>query len=147
MALSGTVQSGAPGLLGFDSDTIINAQVAQEFYNQGYRFCLRYISRSYESPNDLTSSEAGTILSSGLALMAVQHVRASGWSPTESLGQQDGTNAAKNATSVGFPAGVNVWCDLEGVQDGAAAQDVIDYCNAWHDAVQKGGFVPGLYVG
>jgi hypothetical protein len=79
--------------------------------------------------------------------MPVQHVREPGWSPTGSLGQTDGQQAALNSQSVGFPSGVNVWCDLEGVANGAAASDVINYCTSWYDAVQTANFVPGLYVG
>jgi hypothetical protein len=79
--------------------------------------------------------------------MPVQHVRKPGWSPTAALGQQDGQNAATNALDIGFPAGVNVWCDLEGVGKAVVPQDVIDYCEAWFNAVAAAGLVPGLYVG
>jgi hypothetical protein len=91
--------------------------------------------------------EATGILVSGLALMPVQHVRSPGWSPTQNLGQQDGQNAAQNAQVVGFPAGVSVWCDLEGVDRATPARNVIDYCEAWHEGVRAAGYVPGLYVG
>jgi hypothetical protein len=63
------------------------------------------------------------------------------------MGQQDGTNTASNAQSVGFPGRVNLWCDLEGVNEETTAQDVIDYCNAWYTAISTAGYVPGLYVG
>jgi hypothetical protein len=86
-------------------------------------------------------------LDSGLALMPVQHVRKAGWLPNGTLGQQYGQDAATNAQSVGFPAGVNVWCDLEGAGNATGAQDVIDYCAAWFAAVDAAGFVPGLYIG
>jgi len=145
--LPGTVEDSPPSVPGFDSDTIITAAVAQQFYSGGYKFCLRYLSLHAESPKDLTTQEATDILNSGLALMPVQHVRKPGWSPSASLGQQDGQNAASNAQDVGFPAGVNVWCDLEGVGSSASPQDVIDYCQAWYTAVDSAGFVPGLYVG
>jgi len=79
--------------------------------------------------------------------MPVQHVRVSPWSPNRDLGQADGTNAGSHASSLGFPPGVNVWCDLEGVAAGTAAQDVIDHCTAWFTAVSNAGYVPGLYVG
>jgi len=79
--------------------------------------------------------------------MPVQHVRNPGWSPNAPLGQQDGQNAASNAQDVGFPVGVNVWCDLEGVGNSVSPQDVIDYCQAWYTAVNAAGFVPGIYVG
>jgi hypothetical protein len=78
--------------------------------------------------------------------MPVQHFRTAS-SPNQSLGRQDGQNATANAQSVGFPAGVNLWCDLEGVDPAAQAQDVIAYCEAWYQAVNAAGYVPGLYVG
>lgn len=79
--------------------------------------------------------------------MAVQHVPAAGWSPSAALGQSYGNNAANNANAVGFPPGVNIWCDLEGVNQTTPAQEVIDYCAAWFAAVSAAGYVPGLYVG
>ena len=147
MSLEGAVQSAITGLLGFDSNTVITAAAAQNFFAQGYRFCLRYLSRGPESPSDLSAAEAEVILQSGLALMAVQHVRKAGWQPTGALGQQDGQDAAQNASDVGFPPGVSIWCDLEGVQAGTDAQNVIDYCNSWCIALDSAGYIPGLYVG
>jgi hypothetical protein len=79
--------------------------------------------------------------------MPVQHVLDPGWSPTQALGQEFGQNAAANAQQIGFPAGVNLWCDLEGVAPQILAQDVINYCQGWYQAVDSAGYVPGLYVG
>ena len=147
MALNGTVQGATAGACGFDADTQLTAGLARQFFALGYRFCVRYVSRGPEASADLSGDEASAILGAGLALMPVQHVRAPGWSPSASLGQQDGAAAAANAGAVGFPPGVNVWCDLEGLQPGASAQQVIDYCNSWYDAVNAAGYVPGIYVG
>jgi hypothetical protein len=147
VSLPGQVENASPALPGFDCDVPVSAIVAQQLYEQGYKFCLRYLSRGAESSSDLTESEATDILNAGLALMPVQHVRKAGWSPTQALGQQDGEAAAANAKSIGFPVGVNVWCDLEGVSKSAQPQDVIDYCTAWYDAVDAAGYSPGLYVG
>jgi len=148
MPLAATVQSAPAGAPGFDSDTVIGASAAQQFYADGYRFCVRYLSLgAQQSTSDLTTAEATAILASGLALMPVQHVRYPGWMPTASLGQQDGTHAASHAGAIGFPPGVNVWCDLEGVGASAAAADVVAYCNAWYTAVAAAGYAPGLYVG
>ncbi len=146
--LPGTVQSAAPGLKGFDTNTIVTAQVAQQFKAQGYSFCARYLSRSTsQGSNDLSNAETANILNAGLALIAVQHVAAEGWVPSASLGTTNGTNAANNAASVGLPKGMNIWCDLEGVATGTASSVVIDYCQAWYTAVAAAGYVPGLYVG
>jgi hypothetical protein len=148
MVLPGSVQAAPGGALGFDADTPVSVDVAREFAGQGYAFCVRYLSRGIgQAPGDLTSAEAAGILAAGLGLMAVQHVRDEGWEPTAAMGQGDGTDAAGNAAAIGFPPGVNIWCDLEGVAGDVAAADVIGYCNAWFEAVAEGGYVPGLYVG
>lgn len=146
--LPGTVKSAAPGLLGFDADTVISAAVAQQFKQNGYSFCARYLSLGNgQNAGDLSNAEAANIINAGLALIAVQHVRAEGWAPTAALGGTYGNNAASNAASVGLPKGMNIWCDLEGIATGTTAQNVIDYCQAWYAAVQAAGYVPGLYVG
>ena len=112
MSLAGSIQSAPNGTLGFDTDTVVASSVGQQFFQQGYRFCLRYLSLTAgQSSGDLSPGEAGNILGAGLALMPVQHVRSAGWQPTGSLGQQDGANAANNAAAVGFPTGVNVGRD------------------------------------
>ena len=147
MILPGSIQAAPDGALGFDADTRITSSVAQEFVSQGYSFCVRYLSRGIgQAPGDLSTAEASAILAAGLGLMAVQHVRLNVWAPTAALGQADGTNAAGNAATIGFPPGVNIWCDLEEVT-GTDPADVIGYCSAWFAAVAAGGFVPGLYVG
>ncbi len=147
MGLPGQVEAATPSVPGFDSNTVISSALAQQFYAQGYKFCIRYLSLGAEAAKDLSTQEATDILNSGLALMPVQHVRYPGWTPNQALGQQDGQNAGSNAQAVGFPAGVNVWCDLEGVNPAAQPQDVIDHCQAWYQAVSAAGYVPGLYVG
>lgn len=147
MALLGGVQSAVPGLLGFDSNTVITSTVAQMFVAQGYHFCLRYVARGPQPPGDLSIGESNVILDAGLALMPVQHGRPSGWEPSAGLGESDGTFAAQNCNRIGFPPGISVWCDLEGVKKGVKTDDVIGYCNAWYVAVKKVGYLPGLYVG
>ena len=146
--LPGTVQPAAPNLRGFDTNTVINAQQAAAFKTAGYSFCIRYLARNNgQGSNDLSFNEASIILNAGLALSAVQHVLNPGWSPTATLGTTYGTNAATNAASIGLPKGMNLWCDLEGVATGTPAQQVIDYCTAWYNAVAAAGYVPGIYVG
>jgi hypothetical protein len=148
MALSGSVKSAPVGAHGFDTDTKLSAASARNLRQAGFVFCIRYVSRAdSEASSDLTTAEATAILNAGLALMPVQHVAKSGWIPSADLGTNNGKNAAKNAGSVGFPAGVNLWLDLEGASGSATSQQAIDYCNAWFTEVDKAGFVSGLYVG
>ena len=148
MALHGTVMEAADGARGFDADRPVSAAVAAKFAGDGYTFCARYLSRgTRQAAPDLTAAEAEAILSAGLALVPVQHVAPEGWTPTAALGTEYGNLAAAHAGAVGFPAGVNVWCDLEGVAAGVTVDAVTGYCAAWFEAVKKEGFVPGLYVG
>lgn len=145
--LTGTVHSAPAGVRGFDANTPISDDAAAAFYAAGYRFCLRYVGRTQMASHDLSTDEAERLLGHGFGLMTVQHVLNPGWNPTQSLGQQYGANAAAFTQQIGFPAGVNVWLDLECVADGTSASSVIAYCNAWYDEVSAAGYVPGVYVG
>ena len=62
MTLPGQVESATPSVPGFDSDSIIVAEIARQFFTAGYKFCLRYISLDQEAPEDLSSQEAIDIL-------------------------------------------------------------------------------------
>ena len=145
--LAGRVEPAPNRSKGFDADTRLSGDLARIAYEQGYRFCIRYLSLEVAvASTDLTHEEANLILDAGLALMAVQHVPYPGWPANGSLGTQHGKSAAINADNVGLPPGVNIWCDLEGI-GAVSAQSVIDYCNNWYDEVASFGYVPGLYVG
>lgn len=148
--LQGNIELAPPGLIGFDCASKLNPTLISKFANdpKNFRYCLRYLSLGTQQTNvDLSRQEAEDILASGLALSPVQRVRTSGWIPTGSLGTTTGQNAANNAVSVGFPAGINVWLDLEGVKAGTSASNVIAYCNNWFNEVAAKGYVPGIYVG
>jgi hypothetical protein len=148
MTLAGTVVAAAPGAIGFDTDAVVSAATAVALRRSGFAFAVRYLSRMEpQNTGDLSTAEAQAVLDAGLALMAVQHCQRAGWAPTQALGTQYGQAAAKNAASIGFPLGVNLWLDFEGVASFATAADAIAYCNAWAEEVSSGGYVPGLYVG
>jgi hypothetical protein len=148
--LQGIVQSAPSGVLGVDTDTPLSFDTAQKLRQLGYRFCARYLSLSTpQHSGDLSTQEASDILRAGLALVPIQHVLSPGWSPDRDMGTRHGQAALQNARALGIPPGVNVWCDLEGIAHGTSTQSIIDYCNAWYDAVDDdgAGYVPGLYVG
>ncbi|KJV27602.1 glycoside hydrolase domain-containing protein [Luteibacter yeojuensis] len=142
-----SVRTAAAGLQGFDADTPITAATAKAFAASGFRFCVRYLSRTRPSKGDLSSAELQGLLAAGLGVMAVQHVDTQGWSPSAELGMANGQAAAANATAAGLPIGVTVWLDLEGVAARTAKQDVIDYANAWFAELAAAGYEPGVYVG
>lgn len=137
------------GSKGFDCDFAIDTVRARAFFAHGYRFAIRYVGRTIQSPHDASSYEVTRLRLAGLAVMLVQHVRsAESWDPQGAdLGALYGRNAALFAKACGYQAGAVLWCDLEGVASGTPKADVIAYCNAWHDAVASGGYDPGLYVG
>jgi hypothetical protein len=150
--LPGNVQQAGTGLRGFDIDQVLTVAQAEAFKNAGYDFCIRYVPRTAalaaSTKTNLTHTEGLAILNAGLALMVVQHTREEGWSPDSALGTADGSYAVTYASQVaGLPQGVNIWCDLEVVAAHTDAADVIGYCQAWYNAVNAGGYLPGLYVG
>jgi hypothetical protein len=146
--LPGRVETAPPGVSGFDANTKVTADTAKAFFEAGFRFAIRYLTRdATQSTDDLTAAEAEDILKAGLALMAVQHAAPAGWVPTAAMGQEYGRYAVTNARMVGFPKGVCLWLDLEGILPGTAAGDVSAYCDAWYGVVSSAGYVPGLYVG
>lgn len=148
MALNGHVYTVPDGVRGFDADATIAASAANAFRAHGYRFCVRYVRRDKHHPADLTAGEASMLLDAGLGLMLVQYVESeNSWQPSADKGSANGSTAASEVEKLGVPAGVTIWCDLEGVDPSTPAETVIDYCNRWHAAVAEAGFVPGLYVG
>ncbi len=141
------IQIAKPGM-GFDVDNRLDAGQAAAFKKNGFNFCIRYLPRtSALVAGNLSLAEVELILGAGLALMAVQHCPMPGWQPTAPLGKAYGQYAGQYAAEIGLPAGMNIWLDLEGVSNGAGAQDVIDYCHCWFDAVAAHGFIPGIYCG
>ena len=147
MPLQGHVFAATNGLKGLDVNRPITAGDAAALVEHGYGFAVRYVRRKRKHSYDLTAKEARAILAAGLGLMVVQHVAPEGWTPTATLGSTYGNTAAAEATRIGVPPGVTVWCDLEGVSADASTKAVIDFCNRWHSKVAAEGFVPGLYVG
>jgi hypothetical protein len=155
MSLPGTVAGAPEGLIGFDIATRVNAAQARVFFTRGFRFCIRYVSRTDQTRHhnathgtpDLSAEEAKDILDASMALMVVQHVALPGWHPTVQLGTEYGENAAKYAGEADLPPGVNLWLDLEGIAQGTSHADIKGYANAWFNAVAAADYVPGVYVG
>lgn len=144
-----TIAQEAPrGARGFDCNTTVDFLTAQKFVRAGFRFACRYIPRLDAAPHDLTGTEFRSLLSAGLAVMPVQHVKsAESWVPNVELGRAYGATAAISCVHIGVPQTTTVWCDLEGVAIGTPHADVDAYCRAWHKEVSKLGYLPGLYVG
>lgn len=135
-------------LLGFDTNNKLTSHDASAFYAKGYRFVMRYLTRTIPHPGDLDAAEIQIIRGAGLGLGCVQHVEsAESWMPSAAKGMAYGVAASQQAHAVGYPAEYSVACDLEGVSIQATHDDIIGYCNAWQRAVASAGFKPCLYVG
>jgi hypothetical protein len=149
MTIAGSVIQAQAGIIGFDTTDRLNPVTAKQYFNKGYRFCVRYLGRGdgKSKYDDLVETEAQVIVDSGMGLMAVQHPLAEGWSPTQTLGQSFGSAAAKLAGDAGLPSGVTIWLDLEGVKASTMDTAVIDYCNAWFAEVAAVGYATGVYIG
>src|ERR1700740_209757 len=106
MSLAGEVQGAISSVPGFDCDTALSADLARQFFSQGYKFCLRYLPKRQVSSQDLNLQEATDILTSGLALMPVQHGPKQGWFADRALGQEQGREASASAKTIGFPMGL-----------------------------------------
>ncbi len=136
------------GMHGFDANTKLTATTAKALKEAGFKFAIRYLSRKAKPPaKDLTAEELDIILDAGLAVMAVQHVAPSGWTPSAALGVEYGSNAARQARDIGLAEKSSVWLDLEGIAAGTPASAVIIYCNAWFKEVESAGYTTGVYVG
>src|SRR6266513_6113366 len=130
MTLPGHVFTALDGVRGFDTAEPVAAKAAAAFHRQGYRFCVRYVRRDKPHASALSASEAKSLLGAGIGLMLVQYVESdTSWIPSAAKGAKNGGVAAEEAVKLGVPWGVTVWCDLEGVAPGTAAQKVVDYCN------------------
>lgn len=142
----GVIRSSIVPIKGFDCHQVLGPDRAKVFFNEGYRFCLRYLNISANPLREQISyAECCHILDSGLALMLVQKVTELNWLPNASLGSLHGEMIAKLTDAMGIPKGMNLWCNLTGA--GYSPSDhILSYCNHWFDAVYKMGFVPGIYV-
>jgi hypothetical protein len=148
MPLPGHVFTAPDGVRGFDTSETVSARAAALMHSAGYRLAVRYVRRAKRHPSTLTAAEARTLLNAGLGVMLVQYVESeSSWIPTAAKGRLNGTTAAAEAEMLGFPWGVTIWCDVEGIAAGTSSRSIIDYCNRWHEAVSSAGYVPGIYVG
>ena len=121
---------------GFDVWSPLRAGPLAAAVRAGYVFAVRYV-------DNLEPQEIDDLLEAGLALMLVQ---AAPRSYAAGRGTIDGQRAAAQARALGIPAGINLFSDLENTA-GSSPDAVVAYSNAWFEAVQQAGYLPGLYVG
>lgn len=130
---------------GFDTTARLNAVrcagIKAAVLPGGYpcAFVLRYVSLG--APNliyDIGPSERDDIALSGLAFGLVQHVEYPSWRADAQVGAQHGKAAAMHARLVGYPAGADLFVDMEGV--GNPGSDAETYLAEWLKPVQDAGF-------
>ncbi len=144
---STTVLTAPQAMLGGDtSGAIVTQANADALAARGYKFLIRYVLvQGGMAVNPLTAAEVARLHSAGIAIGIIQAIP----SPSQMIadnGTRDGTYAAAQAQSLGYPPGCVLWFDLEG---GTFPPDpvLIAYLNNWAYAVQKSGYPAGLYNG
>jgi hypothetical protein len=133
------------GMVGFDCDVALTGPQAETMVAAGFGFVMRYIRRDQPADSDLTIEEIALCHAAGLAVGVVQHVAPPPWSPEGALGLSYGETAVVACQELLLPSDLTIGNDLESVT--AKPADVIAFCNAWFDALDSVGYVPGQYVG
>lgn len=135
----------APDGMACDTNTRQSPGQLEALKAQGYGGIARYVSLHMPSSSaDITAAEVENIMQAGMGLWLVQHVLYPGWHASADLGTELGQAAQAHARQVGYLPGAHLALDLEGCA--SAGQPVIDYVNAWADAVRSV-YPVLLYVG
>ncbi|SHK93561.1 protein of unknown function [Alicyclobacillus tolerans] len=133
---------------GCDTDQQITSsnEASCLFGDTPYYFIGRYISNtSYESAEDLQSTELEYLCSQGWYVAVIQHALNSTEELTATLGTEIAKNAINNAISIGVPSGVYLWLDIENYP---SSSDAIGFCRAWANEVNLNSpYYPALYYG
>lgn len=145
----GYVVREAPDGLSIDTAAPIDPELAQKFRSttlMGRQVLgvAQYVGLEDNGAWDINNDRLVGILGAGLGLWLVQHCLKPGWEASGALGRQLGNNARRNACLAGYASGAHLALDLEGCA--SVGQPVIDYVNAWCEAVRDD-FAPLLYVG
>ena len=123
-----TVEQACVAAQGVDAVTLINADAARALKNKGISYALQYL-------GTVTPTSLNGLLSAGLAFMPVTYANAF-----------SGTQTVAECKALEVSPGTTVWLDLESVR-GLGPASVCSAVNAWADAVQTAGYMPGLYAG
>ena len=91
-----------------------------------------------------TDQDCANARQAGLAVMTFQGYWTPAFSDSNAAASR-GQQAVQWAQAVGYPPGAVIWLDWEAVPTAGTA--AIAWVNAWAQAVQAGGYTPGLYVG
>lgn len=126
------------GSKGVDCDTALTATSATRLKANGVDFVTRYL-------GSISTMEISAILSAGLGLELVTFAHTPGWTPSATLGAEDGDTDVMHLKALGIPEEMIIWIDLEG--SGGDAADTSAWINARSKAIVQAGYVAGVYVG
>lgn len=125
-----------PGMQGADMVTQLTPSSARALRAAGLDYVVRYL-------GGLSPGELAVILDAGLGCQLVTYGRVGPRSAA--MGAQDGAADLAHLRSLGIPAGMLAWVDLEAAH--GAAADVAAWLDARSSAIVQAGYVAGLYVG
>lgn len=136
----------APPGLYLDTAQICSSAVIQAAKAAGYLGIERYVPLPRNSTaNDITEAELDRILGAELLSLPIQHVRLPGWNPIDHDGEEDARIACAYAQMVGYPAGIHLLLDLEGIN--GSGLSTMTFAIGWQKVVREEGFKAALYVG
>jgi len=106
----------------------------------------RYVPLPGNAPGgDITAPELDGLLSAGLGVWLVQHVRRPGWTASPQYGTDCASAAVEYAQRLGYLPGAQLCVDQEGCASQGVA--VARYLEAWAERVIAAGFLPCVYEG
>lgn len=146
---------------GADTVQALTLETAVALRMSGVSWVARYIARDGRQLTEpdrhggdfrgcwsLSRQELAAILSAGLAVVPIQWGPWGGSTLSGPNGRRLGEAAVEQATWLGLPTGVHLWCDLEG---GAAGRSGTDGCKAFVEGFAApclaAGWRAGLYIG
>ncbi|GGM00698.1 glycoside hydrolase domain-containing protein [Nakamurella endophytica] len=128
-----------PGRRGFDSSHVETPAQLACLRNAGYAFTMIHVTG--------TAWRAELAAAKAITMHAVlyQGYDPSAW-PTATMGTERGTIVAQKARQAGYPAGAQIFLDLEDTTTASAAT-LRTWVANWARAVSVRGYVPAVYVG
>jgi hypothetical protein len=133
---------------GLDVNGTLGPSTADCLLAHGILFAARYIPLRGQSPSGcLTAAEAAAVTQRGVAIAAVQHGRMGAYEPTPaSQGADDAHGAVSYLKSIGAPAGLYVYADVENPDE--SISNSVAYAVAWSTTVAGSGlYLPAVYSG
>lgn len=133
-----------------DCSAKISRTIADCLVQDGVRALWRYVS-FHPQPigGDLDKTELALLITAGLTVLVVQHVRNPGWHASSIVAANDAIAAISNAHKAGYEVDsgspLSLALDLEGVSN--PGSDAFAHADVWCRTVRTAGYAPVVYVG